>query len=424
MARPCDEGRRVTRDGGPKQVLVCAPLLPEFDREGGSRRIFHLLEALRQDGWAISYVSENPHGEERYVRMLQQMGIAVYRGFDSRTDKLFRLGHFDVAIFAFWYVAEGQIRRIRRISRHTKVIVDVIDLHWLRHVREHFVGSSNGSSRRRNDSSLASEMVRELNVYAQADAVLTVSDKEAEMITDLLGNRVRAFTVPDREEGIQSPLDFEDRRGILFVGNFRHPPNADAVTFFCDEVLPLIDPALLEEHPVLVVGNHPPPAVLRYAKSSPFVRVTGWVPSVVPYMQNARVSIVPMRYGAGTKRKLVQALMARTPTVTTSMGLEGLDLVPDEHVLLADDAESFAAATERLLRDRELWTGLADRGMERVTALHGPELSRTKLLDALESVLVMPSRGRGAAMERAPAVATAASGSRAGTPARRGRHRG
>ena len=201
------------------------------------------------------------------MRMLQQMGIAVYRGFDPRTDKLFRLGHFDVAIFAFWYVAEGQIRRIRRISRNTKIIVDVIDLHWLRHVREHFVRLSNGSSKR-NDSDLASEMVRELNVYAQADAVLTVSDKEAEMISDLLGNRVHAFTVPDSEEGIRSAVDFDDRRGILFVGNFRHPPNADAVTFFCDEVLPLIDPKLLEEHPVMVVGNHPPPAVLRYAKSS------------------------------------------------------------------------------------------------------------------------------------------------------------
>jgi glycosyltransferase involved in cell wall biosynthesis len=412
----------LTRNGQVKQALVCAPLLPEFDREGGSRRIFHLLEALRQDGYAISYVSENPHGEERYVRMLQQMGISVYRGFDARTDKLFRLGHFDVAIFAFWYVAEGQIRRIRRISRNTKIIVDVIDLHWLRHVREHFVRPSNGSSKRK-DSDLASEMVRELNVYAQADAVLSVSDKEAEMISDLLGNRVHAFTVPDREEAIRSPLDFEDRRGILFVGNFRHPPNADAVTFFCDEVLPHIDPKLLEEHPVMVVGNHPPPAVLRYAKSSPFVRVTGWVPSVVPYMQNARATVVPMRYGAGTKRKLVQALMARTPTVTTSMGIEGLEFVPDEHVLLADDPVEFAAATERLLRDRELWTGLADRGIEQVTALHGPELSRSKLLEALEAVSAMPSRGRGAAMERPPAAAKPASGSRASGSARRVRRR-
>jgi O-antigen biosynthesis protein len=378
-----------------KQLLVCAPLLPEFDREGGSRRIFHLLEILREDGWGISYLSENPHGEERYVRTLQQMGIAVYRGFNPRSDKLFRFGRFDLAIFAFWYVAEGQIRRIRRLNRDTKIIVDVIDLHWLRHMREHFVRPMNGSARRK-DSDLASEMVRELNVYAQADAVLTVSDKEGEMIGDLLGNRVRALTVPDREESIRSPFDFEDRRGILFVGNFRHPPNADAVTFFCDDVLPLMDRSLLEEHTVMVVGNNPPPAVLRYAKSSPFVRVTGWVPSVVPYMQNARVTVVPMRYGAGTKRKLVQALMARTPTVTTSMGLEGLDVMPDEHVLLADGPQACAAATEQLLRERELWTGLADRGIERMCDLHGPQVMQSRLLKAVESVL-----------DRSPAVGRA-----------------
>jgi glycosyltransferase involved in cell wall biosynthesis len=403
----------VTDNGRVKQALVCAPLLPEFDREGGSRRIFHLLELLREAGWNISYVAENPHGEERYVKMLEQMGIAVYRGFTPRTDSLLRLGQFDLAIFAFWYVAEDQIRRIRRMSRRTKVIVDVIDLHWLRHAREYFVRPMNGRSPGTQGSEFASEMVRELKVYAQADALLTVSDKEAETIRDVLGNRVRAFTVPDREENIRSPLDFEDRRGMLFVGNFRHPPNADGVMFFCEEVLPKIDRELLEQHPLLIIGNHPSAKILRYAKSSPFVRVVGWVPSVVPYLQSARMTIVPMRYGAGTKRKLVQALMARTPTVSTSMGTEGLDVVPDEHVLLADDADSFAAATERLLRDRELWTGLADRGIEQVMGLHGRDVARTRLLHALESISGTPSPDQAGASRAAPTRGRA--GSRAKT---------
>jgi glycosyltransferase involved in cell wall biosynthesis len=400
----------LTDNGRVKHALVCGPLLPEFDREGGSRRIFHMLEFLREDGWAVSYVAENPHGEERYVRTLQQMGISVYRGFGSRTDQLLRLGHFDVAIFAFWYVAEDQIRRIRKISRRTKIIVDVIDLHWLRHAREHFVRPVNGRTPRTGRPEFASEMLRELQVYAQADALLTVSEKEAETISEVLGTRVRAFTVPDREEAIRSPLSFEDRRGMLFVGNFRHPPNADGVTFFCEEVLPRIDAKLLEEHQLLIVGNHPSAKILRYAKTSPFVRVVGWVPSVVPYLQSARMSIVPMRYGAGTKRKLVQALMAGTPTVSTSMGIEGLGVVPDKHILLADDAESFAAATERLLRDRKVWTGLADRGIEQVTKLHGPDVARTQLLHALGSVMEKPPGPR---RSRRAASAKGSAGSRA-----------
>ena len=369
------------RNGRVRQALVCAPLLPEFDREGGSRRIFHLLELLRDDGWAISYVAENPHGDERYVRMLQQMGIAVYRGFNPRTDQLLRLGHFDIAIFAFWYVAEHQIRRIRRLSRRTKIIVDVIDLHWLRHAREHFLRPVNG---RRGE--FASEMLRELEVYAQADALMTVSDKEAETIRGVLGDRATTYTVPDREESILSPLGFEDRRGIVFVGNFRHPPNADAVMWFCEDILPRINGDLVEENALMIVGNHPPAKLLKYAQTSSSVRMVGWVPSVVPYLQSARVNVVPMRYGAGTKRKLVHGLMAGTPTVTTTMGLEGLDVVPDEHVLLADDPESFAAATERLLRDRELWTGLTERGIEQVGELHCRDTARARLRDALEAI--------------------------------------
>ena len=199
---------------------------------------------------------------------------------------------------------------------------------------------------------------------------------------------------------------------MLFVGNFRHPPNADGVMFFCEEVLPRIDAELLEEHPLLIVGNHPPAKILRYAKTSPFVRVVGWVPSVVPYLQSARMSIVPMRYGAGTKRKLVQALMAGTPTVSTSMGIEGLGVVPDEHILLADDAETFAAATERLLRDRKLWTGLADRGIEQVIKLHGRDVARTRLRHALGSVME-PSPERRRTGRAAPAKARAGSRAKA-----------
>ena len=156
--------------------------------------------------------------------------------------------------------------------------------------------------------------------------------------------------------------------------------------------------------------------------------MTGWVPSVVPYMQSARVSIVPMRYGAGTKRKLVQALMARTPTVTTSMGIEGLDVIPDKHVLLANDAESFASATESLLRDKQLWTGLADRGIEQVTALHGPTSAGRSCLTRWKRSLrcrlgaeVPPWSGRPRRQRpRQGAVPMALLGADAAAPERRG----
>jgi len=374
---------------------VCAPLLPEYDREGGSRRIFYLIELLREAGWAVTFAAENPNGDERYVRTLQQRGVAVHQGFGARTKDLFRFGRFDVAIFAFWYLAEGHVSELRRVSPKTKIIVDVIDLHWLRNARKHFLPplrTTRSPGATVSDPDFSAEMVRELQAYAQADAVLTASDKEAETINDLLSKPSLAHTVPSHEESIPATVPFEDRRGILFIGNFNHPPNLDAVSFFCERILPRIDRRLLAEHPLSIVGQRPPQTVFRYAKTSPFVRVVGWVPSVFPYLQSTRVSVVPMRYGAGTKTKLLQALVAHTPTVTTTIGIEGLNVVPGRDVLLADDAASFARETERLLTDPELWTGLADHGSEQVAKLHSREAVRERLVEVLESKLRRPAR--------------------------------
>jgi GT2 family glycosyltransferase/glycosyltransferase involved in cell wall biosynthesis len=378
------------------RALVCAPLLPEFDREGGSRRIFCLIEFLREAGWDVSFVSENPHGDERYVRVLQQKGVAVYRGFTPRIDDLIRLGGLDVAFFAFWHMAEDHAPKLRELSPDTKIMIDAIDLHWVRNARKFFLGlASNSGSRFVQESGarstgepqadFTSQMLRELKSYMSADAVLTPSQKEAEKISDMLANYSLAYTVRDYEESIPSSIPFQDRQGILFVANFNHPPNLDAILFFCEEILPQIDPDLLSMHPLSIVGNRPPREILRYAKASPSVRVFGWVPSVVPYLQKARVTVVPMRYGAGTKRKLLQALMAHTPTVTTSIGIEGFNAEHGRHVLLADDAAGFAEATERLLTDPELWASLRDRGAEHVTRLHSREAVRRQLMEVLEA---------------------------------------
>jgi glycosyltransferase involved in cell wall biosynthesis len=325
--------------------------------------------------------------------MLQRRGVAVYRGFGPRADDLFKFGKFDLAVFAFWYLAEGHVQELRRVSPDTKIMVDVIDLHWLRAVRKHFlppVGTSAAADP--NDSpEFGSEMVRELEAYAQADAVLTTSDEEAQMIHNLLGRQSFAHTVPDHEESIPSVVPFRDRRGILFVANFNHPPNLDAVIFFCEEILPKIDRELLEEHPLSIVGHRPPPAVLQYAESSPFINVVGWVPSVVPYLQSSRVTIVPMRYGAGTKRKLLQALMSHTPTITTTMGIEGLSVEPDRDALLADDAQSFAEATERLLRDPKLWARLCENGSEAVSKIHSREAVLGRLTEVVEAQMGRPT---------------------------------
>jgi hypothetical protein len=189
-----------------------------------------------------------------------------------------------------------------------------------------------------------------------------------------------------------SPLPLSERRGVLLLGSYQHLPNVEALAYLVREVLPRVDRRLLERHPVYVVGNGLDEGVRRMAEGAEHLRVVGWVPSVVPYFHRTRISVIPLLFGAGVKGKMVQALMTATPTVSTSIGTEGLDLRDEEHVLVADDADRFARSIERLLQDDLLWERLAARGRDHIVRTHGRAPVRSRFLQVLEAVLARPAK--------------------------------
>jgi O-antigen biosynthesis protein len=392
-----EPGKRVRR------ALVCAPLMPAYDRESGAQSILDLVLYLRDANWAVSYVAENPNGDggERYGAVLRQAGVATYGGFGTRTDELIAHGDFDLAIFAFWYIAEQLMPRVRALSPTTRVAVNTMDLHFLRNARRTFERRASANGAAVLDETYAAEFIRELNTYAWADACFAVSRGEADLINHFVGDPELAYVVSDYEHATSSGYAFDDRRGILFVGNFRHPPNAEAVEYLCREIVPRLDSALLEEHPLTIVGNALDGRVRDHAAGLPHVRTVGWVPSILLYFQRARVAVTPLLHGAGTKRKQLQALMAGTPSVSTAIGIEGFDLRPGEDVLVADEPDAFAEAITRLLSDRVLWERVARNGQASTAPLYGREAVQKRFLDVVTAVLAKdPKAGMASAFER------------------------
>lgn len=356
------------------RVLVCAPRLPEFDRQSGSQRTFDLLRHLLETGSNVTFVAQDMEGQDRYDRLMRQAGVAVYGSLED-PEELIVNGRFDLAILAF-PIAEKWMPDIRRLSPATRVIVDSVDLHFVREARRTFVGTKRTDPPAWLDQEFAQRLLRELNTYAAADAVVTVSQKETDLVNDLLSDAGLAHPVPDQEDPPPSTAGFSQRRGVLFVGNFWRRPNVDAVEFLCRNVLPLVDPALLAEHPVFLVGHGLFERTHNDFHDLAFVRRVGWVPSLLPYLQQARISVAPLLEGPGSKRKLLQSLACGTPAVATRIGVEGLDLEDGEHILLADEPSSFARAIERLLVDGALWQRLAERGREHVHAFHSRDNAR------------------------------------------------
>lgn len=375
-----------------KRVLVAMPHLLEIDRDSGSRRVLNLIEFLQETGWSVSFVGQYNYSGERYANLLRQRGIATYIGLGARLEKLIAAENFDLAILVFWHVAELVMPIIRALSPTTPIIVDTIDLHFLREARELLRPSSENRAFANLDNTYANRLIRELNTYAAADAVLTVSQKEADLINDLTANPTLAYVTSISEELVASTLPMTERRGILFVGNFKFRPNIAAVNHFCHEILPHLDPQLMAEHPIYIVGDALDDTVRRLGKGWPHVKMIGWVPSLIPYYRQARISVVPLLHGAGTKGKLIRALLAGTPTVSTSIGVEGLDLQDGEHVLIADDPADFAAAIGRLLQDTALWQRLATQGQHYLSQRHGREVVRAQFNQVVSTVITKTKR--------------------------------
>jgi glycosyltransferase involved in cell wall biosynthesis len=146
---------------------------------------------------------------------------------------------------------------------------------------------------------------------------------------------------------------------MLFVGGFMHLPNVDAVHHFCADVLPRVH-AEVPSATLLIVGSDPPPSVQSLAGGR--VEVLGYVPDLSPVLRSAAVSVAPLRYGAGLKGKVGEAMSFALPVVTTTVGAEGFGIQSGTHAIVADNPTEFAAAVVRLLRDSTAARRVGEQG--------------------------------------------------------------
>ena len=145
-----------------------------------------------------------------------------------------------------------------------------------------------------------------------------------------------------------TPKMIGKERDVLFVGSFDHPPNVDAARWAAREIMPLVRERC-PDAVLHVVGSNPTDQVRELA--GPGVEVHGWVPDVAPMYARSRVTLAPLRFGAGVKGKVGESLAIGVPVVGTSVAVEGMHLTDGQEVLVADDAPGLADAVVQLLTD-------------------------------------------------------------------------
>jgi GT2 family glycosyltransferase/glycosyltransferase involved in cell wall biosynthesis len=358
---------------GREKLLFIGPLVPAHDTASGELRIYLTIKELTKD-FDIVYVGRNVTAR-RYIRDLEMLGVTVFapdterlRVLGTEVDtppldvlSLLQSNVFLAVIVSFHHVAHQYYPFIKQVAARTCFILDTVDIHYLREWRRAEVTGDDHLFWNAEE-----EKRRELTMCRVADLVLTVTEQDRQaLIADAPELEVRV--APNIHDIVPDAPDAgtEERQGLLFVGGFNHPPNVDAMLWFCGEVFPKIVAAIpnLNLH---IVGSNPPAEIRRLAGTH--VRVEGHVPSTLPYLRQCRISVAPLRYGAGMKGKVGEALAAGIPIVTTAVGAEGMGLEDGRHVLIAEDAEGFAEAIVRLYRDGALRSRLAEAGRQLVAS--------------------------------------------------------
>lgn len=268
-------------------------------------------------------------------------------------------------VLMFQNVAAAQFARITRIerSRYRKL------RSWI-----------NGTSLRRWEPRYAGRF----------DRSTTVSEADKELLTRL-NPRLKVDVIPngvDTEALQPLPPTTPEPPSLLFIGSMSYPPCVDAVLMFCEKILPRVRQAIpgLE---LRIVGADPHPAVRQLAGDG--VQVTGRVQDVVAYYRDCTVCIVPLRAGGGTRLKILEAMALSRPVVSTTIGCEGLEVVPGEHLLVADSPEGFAEATIRAVRDAGLRDALCASARRLVEARYGWNQIAGRLMEVYQSLAEDPA---------------------------------
>ena len=336
-----------------RSVLWIAPQLPGVARDGGGKRIHEMLRVLRDHDHAVHVWARDAADSARDGPGLAALGItwsgstlAVRTAWrqDAGDDLVQVLAsrRWDVVAVSFARLAATVGSAVRRHAHGAVLLVDDADLHYLR--RSRMPGASPRTGKR-----------EELAAYRRSDGVIVASDLEQRMLAaELPRTPTTVFTVAAGEPQPGGPV--ADRCDVLFVGALTHPPNVDAVTYWAREVAPALERSLGRPVALRVVGTGTEVLARDLdAAGARYVDVVGWAPDLAPAFARARVVVAPLRFGAGTKSKILDGLTFGVPTVTTGIGAEGFPGYIRRAMDVVDEPERFADAVGALLTDDARW---------------------------------------------------------------------
>lgn len=365
-----------------QKVLYLGYVWPEPNSSAAGSRTMAFLRLFRSQNWQVIFASVaalSPHRADLSALQIEEKQLAL--NCDS-FDQFVRDYQPDLVVFDRFFTEEQFAWRVERQVPNALRVLDTCDLHSLREARHQLLEQAlqaHPNERERqlvlqpssDRASLVQQMaqsdlaLREIAAIYRCDLSLMISRFETELLRD-------AFALPSYllcENNLMltarggSPPEFQQRQGFVSIGNFRHAPNWDAVLYLKHAVWPRLR-AKMADAQIDVYGSYPPPKAIALHQPEHGFHVRGWADDAQQVMAAARVCLAPIRFGAGIKGKLADAMAAGTPSVTTRIGAESMHGDMHWAGAIADQLDDFVDAAIRLASDQTEWQIAQQRGQQ------------------------------------------------------------
>ncbi len=351
------------RSRNKKHILVIDHYIPKYDMDAGGRGTYMYLMQFVKMGLQVTFIGDNFAHDEPYRTDLTNKGIEVLYGewyclnWKQWLDDYGK--YFDYCYPQRPHITIKWIDELKKKCPHSKIIYYAVDLHHLREFREYKL---TGDKSHLEESKKWKDI--EYQIFQKADVIHVVGsyeqqylqkqfpDKPIRNIPLYIYNKIPTLKSVEKK--------FDKRQDVLFVGGFGHPPNEDAVLWFANRIFPII----VEKYPKVIwhiVGNKPTEAVKALECKNIIVHGRVSDAELAEFYHKCRLAVVPLRYGAGVKGKIVEAAYYQIPMVTTSIGAEGMSTM-EGNMIVEDTAEGLAKIICDIYEDYEKLSKMSDAG--------------------------------------------------------------
>ncbi|MEA3445688.1 MAG: glycosyltransferase [Bacteroidota bacterium] len=362
-------------------ILVIDHYVPHFDQDAGSRSTFNYIKLFLKMGFQVHFIGDNFYRHQPYTKVLQELGVEVLYG-DYYQKNIFAWlrengNNFDFVIAHRMHIAPKYLDTIEKYSS-AKIAYVGHDLQFISSLRKY---EFSGDINHKKESSKFK--IIETKIFKTVDIIFPFSSYEAPFIKEIVPEKI-VKTIPvffyDKIPEIKT--GFHERKDLLYVGFFGHPPNVDAALWFSKDIFPLIK-KMIPDINLNIVGSNPTDKIKQLQNES--ITITGYVSDekLLEYYQKSRVAVLPLRFGAGVKGKLLESLYHQIPTVITTVAAEGVPEI-ENYTLITDNVQEFAEKTKLIYTNEKMWEKYSAGGKELIKKYYTEEAARRLMEEVFE----------------------------------------